>query len=620
MNRRALEAICQTFAPGSEGVADAVLAAANKHLGPAERRQLSLLLGTFGRGFPLLSPARREAALRAWCDSRIPQRRAVFVALKQAALSFAYMRSESSWARERWEAIGYPGPTGTPADPPPRRIEPLRVERDLELDCDVCVVGSGAGGGVAAAVLAGAGLDVVVLEAGGYWSERDFDGAEDPGYDRLYLAGAAAATDDRGIGLIAGACLGGGTVVNYTTSFRAPDDILEEWAGHGFPSDELGGSLDAVCERIGVNTEHNEPSRRDELLASGLRSLRWHVEETPRNVLGCEQGRLCGSCGLGCPLGAKQSTLVTWLVDAQAAGARIVVDARAQRILVDAGEARGAVARSNGHDLHVRSRAVVVAAGALGTPPLLLRSGIRNENVGRWLRLHPGTPVLGVFDEEVRPWEGTLQALYSDQHRDLEDGYGVKYETVPVLPGFAAAALPWRSAAQHAALMDELAQTTNVGVLLRDRGSGRVTLGRDGSTRIRYRLSDDDLGRVRTGVDGAAQILEAAGARKILSGHSRVVSYEPGRRGDRAGFLRDSDAAGWGPGRCGFFSFHPLGSCRMGASPTNSAANPDGESWEARNLVVADGSTFPTASGVNPMVTIEAIAHLNAGKLAARLN
>ncbi|MGI9112202.1 MAG: GMC family oxidoreductase N-terminal domain-containing protein, partial [Gaiellaceae bacterium] len=551
---------------------------------------------------------------------RIPQRRAAFVALKQAALSFAYMRQESDWARARWDAIGYPGPAGAPAEPPPRRIEPLRVERDLELDCDVCVVGSGAGGGVAAAVLAAAGLDVVVLEAGGYWSERDFEGAEDPGYDRLYLAGAAAATDDRGIGLIAGACLGGGTVVNYTTSFRTPADVLEEWAALGFPSGELDASLDAVCKRLGVNTEHNRPSRRDELLARGLRSLGWHLDELPRNVLGCEQGRLCGSCGLGCPLGAKQSTLVTWLADAHAAGARIAVDARAQRILVEAGEARGVEASSNGHELRVRARAVVVAASALGTPPLLQRSGLGNENVGRWLRLHPGTPVLGVFDEDVRPWEGSLQTLYSDQHRDLEAGYGVKYETVPVLPGFAAAALPWRSAAQHAALMDEFARTTNIGVLLRDRGSGRVTLGRDGSTRVRYRLSADDLDRVRTGVDGAARILEAAGARKILSGHSRLVGYEPGRDGDRARFLADADAAGWGPGRCGFFSFHLMGSCRMGSSPATSATNPDGETWGTRKLVVADGSTFPTASGVNPMVTIEAIAHLNAGKLAAQLS
>ena len=264
MNRRALEAICRTFAPDVD-VVDAVLAAAQKHLGPSEQRQLSLLLATWGRGFALLSRSRREAVLRAWCDSRIPQRRAVFVALKQAALSYAYMLPS-----ERWEAIRYAGPPGAPTEPPPRRLHPLRVERETGLDCDVCVVGSGAGGGVAAAVLAQAGLDVIVLEAGGYWSEADFDGAEHPGYDRLYLGGAAAATDDHGVSLIAGACLGGGTVVNYTTSFRTPDDVLAEWEGLGFPGSELGASLDAVWERLGINTDNNRLSKRDELMGRGL--------------------------------------------------------------------------------------------------------------------------------------------------------------------------------------------------------------------------------------------------------------------------------------------------------------------------------------------------------------
>ena len=543
----------------------------------------------------------------------------MFAALKQAALSFAYMLPASAGTSERWETIGFPGPPGAPAEPPPRRLEPLRIERDTELACDVCVVGSGAGGGVAAAVLARAGLDVVVLEAGGYWSEADFDGAEHPGYDRLYLGGAALATDDRSVALIAGACLGGGTVVNYTTSFRTPDDVLAEWGSLGFPSEELGSSLDAVWERLGVNTDNNRPSKRDELMRRGLERLGWHVDEMPRNVLGCEQGVRCGSCGLGCPFGAKQSALVTWLVDAAEAGARIVTDARAERVLVASGAASGVEASVGGHRLRVRARAVVAAGGALGTPPLLLRSGLPNPNIGRWLRVHPGTPVLGVFEEEVRGWEGTLQAIYSDQNRNLQDGYGVKYETVPIQPGFAAAVLPWRSAAEHSALMADLAHVTNIGVLLRDRGSGSVSVRRDGSTRVSYRLAPDDLARVRTGVDGAARILEAAGARRILSAHSRLVAYEPGVDGDRARFLRDCDAAGWGPGRVGFFSFHLMGSCRMGDSPARSAANPDGETWDVRNLVVADGSTFPTASGVNPMISIEAVAHLNARKLAARL-
>ena len=126
-----------------------------------------------------------------------------------------------------------------------------------------------------------------------------------------------------------GSCLGGGTTVNYTTSFRTPDDVREEWASHGVPAfatDEYGASLDAVCERLGVNQEHNRESAREQVLHRGLSDLGWHVDSMPRNVRGCDQGENCGYCGFGCRLGAKQSTVKTWLADAHAAGTRILVE------------------------------------------------------------------------------------------------------------------------------------------------------------------------------------------------------------------------------------------------------------------------------------------------------
>jgi choline dehydrogenase-like flavoprotein len=523
-----------------------------------------------------------------------------FQALRKASLSFAYLLPG------RWDELGYPGPPGIDPGAPQPRLEPLAARAGLTLECDVCVVGSGAGGAVAAAVLAAAGLDVVVLEAGGYWSEGDFDGAERTALRRLYRGGGAAATDDQGVSLIAGSCLGGGTVVNYTTSFRTPDEVLAEWEGLGFPSALLGRSLDAVSERLGVNTEHNRPSRRDELMARGLERLGWHVDRIPRNVLGCEQGVRCGSCGYGCPFGAKQSTLRTWLEDAAAAGARIVTGARARRVLVRGGAAVGVEAGP----VQVRARAVVAAAGALETPAILLRSGLRNPNVGRWLRLHPATGVFGVFAEEVRPWEGTLQALYSDERRDLDAGYGVKYETVPAHPGLIAGAFPWESAEEHRRLMGSLARTSLIAVIPRDRGSGRVRVGRDGEAITTYRLAADERARLEQGIDGAARILAAAGAEDVFTAHARRQRWDDGF--PRAAF-------DFGAGRGALYSFHLMGSARMGGSPAGSAAGPTGETWEVRNLVVADGSAFPTASGVNPMLTIEAIAHLNASALAARL-
>ena len=288
--------------------------------------------------------------------------------------------------------------------------------------------------------------------------------------------------------------------------------------------------------------------------------------------------------------------------------------------MVENGTARGVEVRTaDGGVATVRARAVVPACGAINTAALLKRSRLRNPNVGRHLKLHPVTVVWGVFDEEVRPWEGTLQAVYSEQHRDLDEGYGLMYETAPVHPSLLVAFGPWRDARQSADMMRALPHTMPVGVLLRDRDGGEVRVGRDGQPVVRYRLSEFDTGHVRTGIDGGAQILEAAGARRIFSSHSRLVGYEPGANGGRERFARDADACGYEPGRCTFFSFHIMGTARMGGSPATSACNPDGETWDVRDLVVCDASAFPTASGVNPMVSIEAIAHMNATRLAARL-
>ncbi len=600
--RRALESICATFCPDGPsaralGIADTLL----ELTPPSDRRALLALLSVWdvGRRFSRRPRERREEILRSWRDSPIAARRRVFHGLRRGTLIPYYARMEPS------NTVLLGGKA--------RRLRTVAIDRDTRLDCDVCVVGSGAGGGVAAAVLAGAGLDVVVLEAGPHLEDSDFHLSELDAYRRLYLDSAAQTTADGGVGLLAGSCVGGTTTINYTTSFRTPDDVRAEW-GAPFTSAQYDASLDAVCSRLGVNTEEGKPSKRDEVMARGLERLGWHVAEMPRNVRGCEQGIVCGRCGFGCPLGAKQSTLVTWLVDAQAAGARIVPQTRAERVVADSVEAR-----SNGHPVHVRARTVVLAAGALHTPALLRRSGFSNANIGRHLHLHPTTGVSGVFDEEIRPWEGTMQALYSDEHRDLDGrGYGLKYETAAVHPGVLVAFAPWESAREHARLMADLPWISGIGLLLRDRSEGEVRVPRSGQPRVRYRLGAEDLRHVRIGMEGASRILEAAGAKRIFSSHARTCAYEP-RAGARQRFLEDADRVGYGPGRCAFYAFHLMGSARMGSSPALGAAKPDGETWERPNVYVMDGSSFPSASGVNPMVTIEAIAHMNASQLAAKL-
>lgn len=624
--RAALDAVCETFVPGAVeiGVPEAV-AETLRSRPPGEQVAFARLLSLWDwplaagpRRFSALPRERREGVLRSWRDSRLEQKRTAYKVLRKAALSHAFGLPGA--ARE---LTGYPGPPPRRDHLPPAPVRGLVVESDATLDCDVCVIGSGAGGGTAAGVLAGAGLDVVVLEAGAGWERDQLGGDELEGVRRLYLEAATSATSDHSLEFFAGSCLGGGTTVNWTTSLRTPDDVREEWAAHGVPAfagTEFERSLDAVCERLGVNQDNSRASTRDEVLERGLRSLGWHVAVIPRNVLGCEQGRVCGTCGLGCPLGAKQGVAETWLADAQAAGARVLVETKGERVVVERGAVTGVEARTSaGHAVRVRSRAVVAACGAFRTPALLQRSGLRNGSIGKHLRFHPVTLLLGVFDEEIRPWEGPMQARYSEEHARISGDHGVRYETIPLHPLLFGLTLPWDGAADVAPLATRFPHMCPVITLVRDRDAGEVRVGRDGAPVAHYRLSAFDRGHLRHGFEGAARILEAAGAREVLSMHARQVSYEPGRRGSLESFVRDADTAGWEPNRVLLASAHLMGTARMGGSPASSACDPHGETWEAARLVVCDGSAFPSACGVNPMISVEAVAHMNASALAARL-
>jgi choline dehydrogenase-like flavoprotein len=643
--RHALEAICDTFAPAGDGwpsasemgVPDAIARGLESAPRNAVRAQFLQLLdfwdsrvhslyaiGRFAR-FSSLSPEARAWVLLSWADSAIQRRRAAFQALRKViGLLYVTLPSADGRRSRVCDKLGYPGPLGTQRPGAPRPLHAIVPASDLTLSCDVCVIGSGAGGATAAAVLAKAGCDVIVLEAGGYFDDADFDGDALRGFERLYAESGNDATWDRSVNLLAGECLGGGTVVNYCTSFRTPDDVRAEWAAAGVPwftQEEYTRSLDAVCARLSVNLEHNRVSAREQILQRGLHSLGWHCAPMPRNVVGCEQGKICGYCGFGCTIGAKRSAAKTWLADAQDAGARFYVETRAERVLLEAGTAVGVEARTRGGQrVTVRCQNAVTACGAIHTPALLLRSGLRNEHIGRHLHLHPVSNVSGIFREEIRPWEGTMQAVYSDQLRFLSGNYGVKLETTALQPAIEAAVLPWRDVQHYRFLLEKLPRTVGIGALVRDREGGRVTVDRDGQPISHYALSSFDRKHLRQGFIGAARILEAAGAELIFSPHAKWCAYEPSRRGSLGSFIHDMDSAGWDAAQLALFSFHIMGTARMGGSPKTSATNPEGQTWEVRNLYVMDGSAFPSASGVNPMISIEAIAHHQASHLAARIH
>jgi long-chain-alcohol oxidase len=603
----------------------------------ADRRQLGLIVRVLrsrlgcllltGSVVPFHRRGReqRVALMAAWSTSRLTFRRQLFQVFKRLSLLAFLGDTDDDGTNPVWPEIGYPGPISAPR-PIPKPIRTTLLDGDTTLSCDVVVVGSGAGGGVVAGELAGQGKDVIVLEEGGYYNEADFNQIELAMMQKLYFQGGFAATSDAAIALVAGGCLGGGTVVNYSTSFRTPDWQRLAWASqHGLPffmSDEYDASLDAVCRRLGVNREQTAVPPRERVLQRGLQKLGWHVDKMPRNVQGCTQDAACGYCGLGCQIGAKQSTLRTYLLDAYQRRARIVVNCKVDRVVIEEGRAVGvrATVRQEGMPawtLIVRSRAVVAAAGAIGTPALLQRSGVRGRAIGEGLRLHPGTAVVGVFEEPLQPWQGTMQAIFSDQFIDLDgEHHGPKLESGPMHPAILALVVPWRNAAHYRRLMNSLPHMSVLAPLVRDHGSGRVK-AIDGTARVDYRMTARDVTDLRRGIEASVRVMEAGGAREVFTSQSGFVSYRPGQRGGIEAFLAEVDRAGYGPGQMGYLSAHQMGSCRMGSDPASSAIGPDHQSHTVKGLFVADASAFPTALGTNPMITIMAMAHRASRFIAA---
>ena len=595
---------------------------------PLDLTRLKVLLGALGSplaNFALggrfaalqqMDDRSREATLRGWAMSGVPQRRAGFQALKRLAHVAYYCWPLDGASHPAWRAAGYPGPL----PPPGTAVEPLpalAIDRDTTLECDVVVAGSGAGGGVVAGLLAQAGRSVVVLEKGPNPGSRDMTQVEGDMLGTLYLDGALLMTQSGSLPILAGSCVGGGTVINYTTSFPLPAAVRAEWDARSglslFAGPDLEASFGRVNARLGVGTRWTTPGARDAILERGCRALGWHVDVIPRNVTDCREHLECGYCTYGCRHGAKNSTARTYLSDAARCGSRLVARCDVERILVERGRATGVVASVAGPDgvrrtITVRAKVVVAACGAVNTPALLARSRISGAAVGRGLRLHPATAVVGVFPDRVEPWTGGLQTRYSDQLADQTDGYGVKLETAPVHFALPASGFGWESPRQFKEDVSRLGNLSIVGVLLRDRDAGRVAVSRQGRSRVHYELSRFDERHVRAGIRGAAQVLAAAGATELFSLHTPPARARPGAPGWLDRFAADCDARGYRRCRMSYISFHQMGGAALGRDPARSVADETGEVHGVRGLFVADGGAFPTSSGVNPMITIMAIA------------
>jgi choline dehydrogenase-like flavoprotein len=607
--------------------ADAVLADLLSEL-PEEQLAgtIELLDGLREAGFEQASQRSREQILRN--ISLIgPEAAAGVAALTGGALFLAYSIPDPATGQNPfWRAFGYPGPIGTPAEGS-KPITPLVPEGKTVLEADAVVVGSGAGGGVIAGTLAASGLKVIVLEAGGYFDETDFNQLELWAYQNLYYRGGPVPTADGNISLQAGSNLGGGTTINWTNCLRTTPWVRAEWAREfgleGVDGPDYDRHLATVLARISANeqcSDYNGPTQR---LKEGAERLGWSFRRVVRNAdPAAYSPEAAGYMGFGDQSGSKQSTTKTFLADAVGAGAEIMVRTNATRVLVEGGRAAGVEARyedpetGGAAEVVVRAPQVVVACGALESPALLLRSGIGGPAVGDNLRLHPCTAVLGVYDEDQRAWWGAPHTGVVDEFADTGDGWGFLLETAQYTTGIGASAIPFTSALAHKEAIAEYRYCSTSIALLRDRGHGRVTIDRDGQAQHSYSLDDEvDVANARLGIRAQAQIHEAAGAREIRALAAGMPRW---RRGDDLDdFVGRAQRVPLRFGGHRLFSAHQMGSCRMGTHPGESVAGPWGELHDTPGVWIGDGSAFPTASGTNPMISIMALAHRTAEAIAA---
>ena len=620
-----LAAIVDTFVPGdgaglppaSElGVHRALLGEVGALGRPALASQLKLflraienplasaLLTGIPRRFSEASLADRERYLRRLATSRVPLERTAFQDLKRLTLLLTYGIEDSPY-RAR---TGYVPPEPDPAD---ASVLDVRTPAPGEtIDADVCVVGSGAGGGVAAAVLAAAGKKVVVLERAANVTESGFGGPELEGLARLFLDRGLSATDDRWFSIRAGSAVGGGTVVNWSSSFRIDDATREEWRAAGI--DDLDPHYDAVEAEMNVGLAESTLNGPNGALARGLDALGLPWRPIPRNVRGCTD---CGPCAVGCRTGAKRSVLRTYLADACANGATILDRTEARRITTGAGRVTGVVAAVPGGEIVVRAPLVALAGGTILSPVLLQRSGIAEGTAGRNLRIHPVAAVAGVYPERIDAWSGVPQSVMSDAFAHVDGAHGFHLEAAPMHPGIIGSAFPWWSGEQHAAHLAEAAHTGAFLAIVRDRNPGRIDVDRDGAPRIRYGVGAAERALLERGMVEMARIHEAAGAGRILTLHTPVLEREPG--GSMDAFVAGIRARGVLPNRVLLFTAHQMSTCRIGTDPKDSTADPDGKVRGVDGLYVTDASAFPTASGVNPMLSIMALARRTAERMAA---
>ncbi|MET0310441.1 MAG: GMC family oxidoreductase [Burkholderiaceae bacterium] len=503
-----------------------------------------------------------------------------------------------------------------------------------EVACDVAIVGSGAGAGITAEILARAGLAVVLVEEGPLKTSTDFRQLESQAYPDLYQESAARKTQDKAINILQGRCVGGSTTVNWTSSFRTPSATLEHWRTHygleGFTGNELAPYFEQAERRLGIGPWLTPPNENNELLRRGAAKLGISASTIQRNVKGCWN---LGSCGLGCPTNAKQSMLVTTIPAALDLGARLLVETRAEKfefangrataLLCTAVAPNGAPLAGQGRSTRITAKHFVLSAGAINSPAVLLRSQAPDPHgvLGKRTFLHPVVMSAAVMPQKVEGWQGAPQTVYTDHFLETQpiDGpIGFKLEAPPLHPVIFSSTVQGYGAGQ-AAMLRKFPSTHVLLALLRDgfhgdSPGGTVGLRGDGSATLDYPLNAFVMEGARRALLAMTEIQFAAGATEVLPVHEMASPYTSWSQARAA-----VQALPMKPLLAKVVSAHVMGGCAFAATARQGVTRPDGRHWQVENLSVHDGSLFPTSIGANPQLSIYGIVNRLAQQLAKDL-
>lgn len=511
-------------------------------------------------------------------------------------------------------------------------IDASKLVADRELEADVAIVGSGAGGGIAAEILTKAGLRVVVVEEGPLKTSTDFRMREADAYPQLYQESAARKTKDKAINVLQGRCVGGSTTVNWTSSFRTPSTTLAHWQREfglkELTVEAMAPWFDAVDRRLNIRYWDVSPNENNALLRQAGWSLGVPIAPIRRNVKGCWN---LGYCGMGCPTNAKQSMLVTTLPAALAHGATLVYRLRAERLLLNGDRVEAlecAAMQADGihalpYRVRIRAKHFVLAGGAIGTPALLLRSGAPDPQrlLGRRTFLHPTTVAAAVMDYPVKGYAGAPQTIYSDHYLDsvpVDGPIGFKLEVPPMHPVLFSTTLQGYGEA-HRKLMAEFANSHALLALLRDgfhpdSPGGSVQLGDNGAPVLDYPITDFVWDGVRRSWLAMAELQFAAGAKRVYIVHENCEGYaslDEAKAGIAKLPLKNQLAR--------VVSAHVMGGCGMAADGKQGVTDVWGRHRQLANVTVCDGSLFPTSIGANPQLSVYGLAARNASRLAEEL-